>query len=96
MSARKTGGEASREGFDNAMNVEDEVWQLVSLLSALMHQLQAIQNGEVDSVHDETHEAGRVCRDVRKRLYALGELLASGVEIKATHSEAQRLLEALK
>lgn len=96
MSARKTGGEASREGFDNALKFEDEVWQLVSLLSALMHQLQAIQDGEVDSVHDETYDAVRVCREVRKRLNALGELLASGVEIKATHSEARRLLEALK
>jgi len=54
--------------------VLDEHWQLVALLSALDHQLAAMDAADGS---DQTLRASRVCSEIRDRLATLGERLAN-------------------
>lgn len=90
MSAR-----SNRKAENPALDLAGEVFQLTAILSALSHQLGAIESGDVESVHDEAHMAGRVCEDVQKRLTVVGALLMDS-EVKSRFPEVQKQLEALR
>lgn len=78
-----------------ATKIQSEVWQVAAMLSAVTHQLQAIEHQEVKDATLETLYARNVCTEALQRIERLGNILAAGVDISAHGAEAQQLLEAL-